>query len=661
MSAIAAVFYLNDRPVEASLLTEINEILRHRGMDASGVWHRGGVGLTHRMMWTTPESQQEKLPAESRSGSCFITCDARIDNRPELISQLDFSRHREEEITDSEMILAAYEKWGEDCPSRLIGDFVFVIWNDREKKLFAARDPLGVKHFYYYLAPHKLFALASEIKALFALDGIERELDEEHLGDYLVINSEDKEGTFYKNIKRLPATHAMTVNRQGLRIWRYWQPDTKELRLKNDHEYHEAFREKFKTAVTTRLRSAYPVGAMLSGGLDSSSIAGVASDFLKNQGAAPLHTFSAIFPTVSKIDARIDEMRFMRAVIEKTGCAAHFVNVDDASPFRDIQRLLWHTDDPVGAPIYMDWEIFKAAQKQRVRVVLSGIDGDSTVSHGYEDFANFAQRGWYRRLFQEAFALNKNMPRRSHSLKRLIWHRGLAKAVPPWIYAAWRKLRGRKPEDYTASPITFPLHLQTVNADFRRKFDLENRIIQFGQSNYPAGISPIEYHWRALTNGHFSVILENSEKAAAAFNVEPRYPFFDRRLIEFCIALPPGQRIYKGWTRSIFRHAMTGILPPEVQWRTDKSNIGASLKINLLKYGFSQLENTVYADSPRLERYADIEKLRAAHRDFKSAPLEKETEALLMLTYVYLLNWLKQAGFNEPAMKHCQTAKEASA
>lgn len=232
----------------------------------------------------------------------------------------------------------------------------------------------------------------------------------------------------------------------------------------------------------------------------------------------------------------------------------------------------------------------------------------------------------------------------------------MAKAVPNWAYTAWRTLRRRKPSDYTPSPILFPLHLKAVNAEFRKKYDVERRIVELREAHYPDGISSIQYHWNALTNGHFAQVLENLEKASAAFNIEPRFPFFDRRLIEFCIALPPGHRIYKGWTRSIFRFAMNGILPPEVQWRTDKANIGANVKINLLKYGFTQLENAVHLESRRLAKYVDLELLKSAYQDYQDDPIQKETEAMLMLTNVYLSNWLGQAGFDDGAKKHSQTA-----
>lgn len=660
MSGIGAIYYLDGREVETSSLEAINDILEHRGRDAVGVWKGGPVGLTHRMMWTTPESLIDELPAVSTSRQTSITCDTRLDNRDELIEGLGLRGRSRSDVTDSEIILAAYEKWGTDCPARLIGDFVFVIWDAQERTLFAARDPLGVKHFYFHYQPGKVFALASEIKALLAIEEIPCELDEQHLGDYLAANSEDKESTFYKGILRLPATHALLVKHGDLRTWRYWMPATEELRLKNDAEYEEAFKERFVNAVTSRLRSAYPTGSMLSGGLDSSSIVCVADDFLQRNGRDPLHTFSAIFPQVAKIDPRIDESRFMLSVVNSTKCEPHFVEVDGSSPLKDSDEILRYADDPVGAPIYMDWAIYKEAKASGVRVMLSGIDGDSTVSHGYEDLANFALRRRYLRLLRESIALSRNMPRASHRFKRSFWNRGLSKAVPAWVYAAWRKARGRKPEDYTPSPIMFPRHFESIREEFRRECGIEDRLVELRRRNYPDGISPIEFHWRALTNGHFAMVLENSEKAAASKNIEPRYPFFDRRLIEFCISLPPGQRIRSGWTRSIFRHAMRGIVPSDVLWRTDKSNIGASVKINLMKYGRPALENALFEDSGRLEKYLDLDFVRKGFRRYAENPLESDAVVLQMLTTVYLSKWLKIAGFDAngrgPGVKKMTTA-----
>ena len=309
---------------------------------------------------------------------------------------------------------------------KIDGHFVFAIWNPKTKTLFCGRDPLGVKHFYYYHRPGELFVLASEIKAILALKQVPRELNETLIGDLLILHSGEKVETFYKNIKRLPVTHALRVTEDDFKIWQYWQPNFKaELRLKSDRDYEEAFREVFTEAVKCRLRSIHPVGASLSGGLDSSSIVGVASKVLKEQGKSPLDTFSIIFPSVAKIDPRIDERRFMQSVIDLTGCNPHFIKADEFSPMVDIEKWFWHADHPIGTGnLYMSWSVCKAAQQNGVKVLLTGTDGDTTISHGYEDFLDFAKRGRWWRMYNEAKSLKENLPQSAHGLKKSLWHRG---------------------------------------------------------------------------------------------------------------------------------------------------------------------------------------------------------------------------------------------
>lgn len=171
------------------------------------------------------------------------------------------------------------------------------------------------------------------------------------------------------------------------------------------------------------------------------------------------------------------------------------------------------------------------------------------------------------------------------------------------------------------------------------------RIDDLWRQNQKDGISPMEHHWNSLTTGLFSNMHEQVEKLSAAYGVEPRHPFFDRRLIEFCISLPPGQRIYKGWTRSIFRFAMEGILPESVQWRVGKANLGAHIKMNLQKYAQQDIEAAINRDSWKIAKYLDIEQLRAAYREFGLDANRKDAEALLLLTSMYLIKWLDHSGF----------------
>lgn len=641
MSAIGIIFNLDGRPADSTEIDSLMYKLAHRGGDGSGTWVDGTISLGHQMRWTTPESLVENLPLHDRESGLVITCDARIDNRDELLPQLAFRNRSPSEITDSEIVLKAYQKWGEECLPRLIGDFVFAIWDQKARKLFCARDPLGIKHFYYTHQPGKLFAIASEVKALLALKRIERELDEEYLADYLVINTENKVGTFYKGISRLPATHALEVDDRGIRIWKYWRPVSDEIRLKTDRDYHDAFREKFTEAVSSRLRSAYPVGSTLSGGLDSSAVVCVASELLNRTDREPLHSFSGVFPTTAKSDPRIDEMRYMRSVIERSGCTPHFVNADDVSPVKDLNRIIDHTDQPMGhLNVFMAFEIYKAAQKENVRVLLSGHDGDCTVSYGYEDLELFARRGRFLRLFREATALRRNIPSSRHSLKYLAWQRGIKPAVPAPVVSLWRTVMRRKvAED---EPFFYPVHFNAVNEEFRNRYDLKERIRRFEKLSYPDDASRPEFHWAVLTNGIFATMHEQSEKLAGAYGIEQRHPFFDRRMIEFCGRLPPGQRLYKGWTRSIFRHAMEGILPPDVQWRTDKARLGAHIKINLFKFETEELKKLSQKTADRLGRYIDVDKLRSVYRSCKTSDRRRDAEVLFILTNLYLLNWLER-------------------
>jgi asparagine synthase (glutamine-hydrolysing) len=211
MSAIIGIFYLDGQPVTEAELNKMLESLAHRGSDGCGIWKDGATGLGHRMLWTTPESLHEQLPLVDRTGKLAIIADARIDNRDELIKLLGFTDRPSQQISDSQLILSAYEKWGEQCVGKLLGDFVFAIWDARKRSLFCGRDPLGIKHFYYYYLPGRAFVFASEIKGLLCLPFVPRQLDELSIAYHLLPVYDDKSSTFYQGILRLPASSASAV------------------------------------------------------------------------------------------------------------------------------------------------------------------------------------------------------------------------------------------------------------------------------------------------------------------------------------------------------------------------------------------------------------------------------------------------------------------
>lgn len=633
MSAIAGLYRRDGQPVDSLDVERMTKLLAHRGQDGTGVWNKGPVGLGHRMLWTTPESLDERLPLTNRTGDLTITADARIDNRDELFIALGLNGESRRGISDSGLILAAYERWGEGCSSKLLGDFAFAIWDGRRQTLFCVRDHAGVKPFYYYQSA-RTFAFGTEIKALLSLAEVPRRLDQVRVADYLAGLFEDQAITFYRDVSRLPAGHSLTVHRREARVEPYCQLDPfREIRLRSDEEYADAFRELFTEAVRCRLRSAFPVGGLLSGGLDSSSIVGTARRVLREQGADRLHTFSAIFPSLPEVDLRkIDERPFMETVLAMGGMVPHYVHADRLSPLTELDQVFWHEDEATLAPnLYMHWALYNAANQAGIRVLLDGIDGDTTVSHGLEYFSELARTGRARTLVRELRAFSR---RYKTSARSVLWHFGLKPLVPEPLHRVWRVMRR---SGQLAGNANVP-----IKAGFARRVGLAERVRSLGRDGAISPRTTRGAHWRGLTSGLYPYVLEVADKAAAAFHLQPSYPFFDRRLMEFCLALPPEQKLQQGWSRVIMRRAMADTLPHTVRWRVWKANLGPNFRRQLFECDRGLLDDVIVRDPQVLEDYVDVPALRDVYDRCASQPMSRD--ALAIYVTVTLALWLRRTG-----------------
>ncbi|MBC7236966.1 MAG: lasso peptide isopeptide bond-forming cyclase [Chloroflexi bacterium] len=636
MSGVFGLLYLDGRPVNDGVLEPMGEALKHRGPHGVGFWAKGSVGFGHCMLHTTEESLFEQLPLEHSSGELVITADARLDNRAELVLALGLTSAQAAEMADSAFILAAYARWGTRCLDKLLGDWAFALWDARKRTLFCARDLFGIKPFYYYYRPGSLFAFASEIKGLFGLAGVPRRLNEVRIADYLVALFEDRSITLYQDIHCLPPAHALILHVDGpqaLQIERYWALDpTRELKLSSDEEYAQAFLSLFEEAVRCRLRGAFPVGSMLSGGLDSSSITCMARDLLAAEGSGPLPTFSAIFPGLPENERKpCDERPYMHAVVAMGGVDAHYVHADEIGPLADIDRVLWHEEEGlIGPNFYMHWALFEAAQRRRVRILLDGTDGDGVISHGLETFSELARRGRWRKLYLEARAFAE---RRRISTKEMVWQYGFRPLAPEWAVHIWRKMRGRPTTCYGDGSLIRP--------DFARRIGIEERYRALAS---PPARTAREAHIQGLNSGLYQILLQMVDRAAAAFAIEPRYPFFDRRLVEFCVAIPAEQKLAQGWTRMILRRAMAGVLPPKVQWRLGKANLSPGFRRGLLTHGEPLLEQIILGDDPGpIAEYVHLPEWRATYRRFIAHPMEEADLAVShMFLAVPLALWLRR-------------------
>ena len=641
MSGIIGILNLDSKPVEPDEIGRMIDSLAHRGSDGSGAWIDGPMGMGHRMLWTTPESLLEKYPLINTQGDLILTADARIDNREELISALDVKEFPAHKITDGQLILRAYEKWGQDCPEKLIGDFAFAIWDKRSQMLFCARDPVGAKSFFYYKST-KSFVFASEIKAILCASGVPHQLNELRIAEHLVQFFKDPTLTLYKDIFRISAANSITVGPGEFRIRVYWSLDPKrEIRMRSEEEYSQSFLEILTEAVRCRLRSAYPAGSTLSGGLDSSSIACIARKLLLNDGKKPLHTFSAIFPSLPKEELRkIDERQFIETVIALGGFESHYIEADLLSPLTDVDKALWLQDEPFLAPnLYMHWGLYHAAQQAGVRVFLDGIDGDVTISYGLEYLADLARTGRWKTLLDEATAISIK-PNASIKPRKIIWQYGIFPNIPKPFFKIWRAAHGDKYPSW---------HENTaINPIFAKRIHLEERIRSLSQNGLTIFSGARRKHWQNLNSALIPLGLELLDKVTNIFSIEARYPFFDRRLIEFCLALPPDQKLSKGWTRIVMRRAMEGILPPEIQWRFSKANLSPNFLLNLYEYENATIDNIInnQKNVNIIAPFVDLTELNDAYRRYKSQPFKDENVALLLYGVVILTLWLKHNNFS---------------
>ncbi len=383
MSGIAGVVDLGGLPVEPGLLGAMADAVRHRGPDGLKVWHDGPAGLVHSHFWTTPEDVGEAQPISSSDGRYWITADARIDNRDELIPDLRRAGTLRSAVpSDGEVILAAFQTWGDDCAARLVGDFAFAIWDAQSRRLFAARDVIGLRQVCYAITNDRVYfanRVGAVLCALPQQPELNRELIEDFLrNEYLRWITE----TVYRGIHRLPPAHTLIASRNGTEIREYYrfgsQPPP---RYATDSQWIDAFRRLLDEAIRCRLRSNGPVGVLM-GGLDSSSLACRAHAMLEAGADLPKVTlYSAVYDDTPGADER----EYIAAV------AAHCKGFEAKQIVSD---ALWALrPDEAGNGDLMDepdiaavrvhtLTLLRAPAKDGCRVVLGGEGANQVLGHG---------------------------------------------------------------------------------------------------------------------------------------------------------------------------------------------------------------------------------------------------------------------------------------
>jgi asparagine synthase (glutamine-hydrolysing) len=626
MSAIVGIRHMDGQTIQASDLYRMLQAVAHRSPDDKTVWHQGSIGFGHGLLQTFSDGRSGTQPLVE--GELAITADVRLDNRSELLSALGMA---DLGTSDAALILSAYRRWEEDCPKRLLGDFAFALWDERRAALFCARDHVGVKPFYYHASAER-FVFASEIKALLALPRVPREINEARVADFLVTMVADSHSTLYSEIFRLPAGHSLIVTPFGRRSESYWRIEV--LDPIRERDAAEQFRSLFSTAVRCRLRGATNVGAMLSGGLDSSSVAVVAARIRQEDQAAPLPTFSLVFdktPTHS-------ERPFIEAVLAQGGFDPCLLAGDLLPVLADLDQILTMQDGPFLAPgLAMTSQLYRAASSRGVRVLLDGHGGDEVVSHGFGRLKQLATAGKWVDLWRQVQAEADIYGNPAWRLfASYVSHFGSSSRIlRPAGRVSHRILRRfRKNEENVARRFINPdLAARTdVAARYRAQSALMN--------DYK---SEREQHLSTVSSPRQPYGFEVLDKHAASAGVEVRYPFWDKRLVEFCVALPAEAKLVNGWSRMVLRRAMDGILPNPVRWRRDKFEFRAHHVRGMLAHHRPMLDRILVEDAEDVGGYVDLAVVTPAYRRMiQKAEAANGYDVQAVWQTVVLALWLRQ-------------------
>jgi len=558
MSSIYGILHYNKKPVTTDDLAVIEQPLAHWAADAKGMWTDGNIGLGSLMLYNTPESQHEKLPLHQTAGSLTITADARLDNRDELFSKLDINKTNAAEIPDSTLILNAYQKYGEDCTKHLIGDFAFAIWDANEQKLFCARDHMGIKPFFYY-QDEQYFAFATEKKGLLSLPGIDKTINKQFVYNHLIRTAEQtQDSTVYQNIKRLKPAHAMVVHQPKAELQQrpYWDMDADtELHFANRQDYYDGLLEHFKTAVKCRLRSAYPIGSELSGGMDSSGITGVAAHFLQQEGKNII-TISNTVPkhiTDEKILAD-SERTWIDAVNKFNHIERSIYTVADEyiRPYAENDFLL-QVDDGIENWHQM-WQmpIRRIAQQEGIRTLFSGFPGDEMVTYrGKYYFLDYLDKKQYIKYFWA---------------KKKFW--GFYKIEPFIPYSVRYNIHLLKTKfGLHNKHVKNALNTYNIPAEYLAKAGDANWLTPLKEHQYD---SYRHYQKHRFLRNHLPARMESETRYGLYFGFEPRFPMADIRLTQYYLSLPNHLKYEGDLNRTAYRKALKDFLPKEVLERDSK-------------------------------------------------------------------------------------------
>ncbi|WP_413307753.1 asparagine synthase-related protein [Bacillus sp. 1P10SD] len=643
MSAIAGIYHLNDEPINLEHGNRIMKALEKYPADDIQTWHNDKVFLGCHAQWITPESLGEKLPYYDHDRKLAITADAIIDNREELFERLQVDKGKRKDITDSELILLSYYKWEEDAPKYLVGDFAFMIWDEKKQKLFGARDPLGYRTLYYY-KENSSFTFCTVIEPIISLPHVNKILNEKWLAEFLVlsllIDTVDATMTPYLNINQVPPFHSIKIEKGKINISKYGKYfSDKKIKFKKDFEYVEAFQEIFNKAVKDRLRTHRNVGSHLSGGLDSGAVVGFAAKELKKVNKV-LHTFSYI-PPGDFID--FTSKRFMadeRPFIKKTvdyigGINDHYYDFEGISSYTEIDEMLEVNEMPYKFIENSFWlkGTFEKASLEDVRVLLNGDVGNSTISWGNS-------MNYYAVLLKRLKWIKLAMELDQYSKKVGGARFGNLPIIARTAFPYFKRFQG--------IPNSV---MRIVNLEFAKKTLVFEKLRSFGIDDSGCVISNDIHEQRKVIYDYIHPYNASNtlySKLSLKYSVWKRDPTSDLRVVRFCFAVPEEQYVMSGMDRALIRRSTKNILPDDIRLNQKIRGIQAADWIHRITPDWDNLlcEVKQLIKDKRVDKFIDKKEIKIAlMRCEKSGPIIEDIGNMdykliirCVVLYRYLIN-----------------------
>jgi asparagine synthase (glutamine-hydrolysing) len=537
-----------DRRVDESILQKMTQAITHRGPDDDGFYMGGQVGLGMRRL-SIIDLVTGDQPVSNEDGSIWIVFNGEIYNYKDLSAEFTSKGHNFATQCDTETIVHAYEEYGVPCQAYFNGMFAFALWDQSNKRLLLARDHIGIKPLYYWLGEGSLI-FGSELKSIILHPFVQREVDLDALDQFLTLEYIPTPRTIFKNIYKLPAGHRLIFQNGQVSVEKYWDiPDIET--PENEEDVQEMLLELIDDAVKMQLMSDVPLGAFLSGGIDSSSVVAAMSRSSSN----PVKTFSIGFD-----DATYNELPYARAVAKRYG-TEHTEEILDPDIVDLVEKLVPHLDEPFGDFSIFPTYLVSEVARRNVKVILSG-DGGDEIFGGYDTYVAEAMDRYYRLL---PGGVRQNLLP------------GLIARIPPRPEKKGAINKTKRFIEGAALPSSLQhtrwmMFITDSDRDLLFQPDVRDSLNGHSTPDLFEQYFKEKSHWEPLAQQQYvdiktylvDDILTKVDRMSMAVSLEARVPLLDFRIVELAVNLPARMKITQGDTKRIFKKAMAKRLPVDV-------------------------------------------------------------------------------------------------